>query len=139
MLTKKLEQKWPTIRFTKAFIKSFVSLTGLTFPIWGAILIAIIGLGLTFALFEKIRIFDAIYYAFISAMTVGYGDITPETRIGKVISIFIGLLGIIATGIIVANALQAVKITYEKEIEDPKTPAEKPGGNGGRKKKSPVG
>jgi len=48
-------------------------------------------------------------------MTIGYGDIIPHTRIGKILAVIIGLLGFVATGVIVADALQAVNMTYEEE------------------------
>jgi voltage-gated potassium channel len=115
MTRTKLIHKWPGIKFTQAFIKSFFQLLGLTSPVWGTILVVIAGLALAFAIVEKIKIFDALYYACISAMTIGYGDITPHTRMGKILSVLIGLFGIVATGIIVADALQAVNITYEEE------------------------
>lgn len=37
---------------------------------------------------------DAIYWAFISISTVGYGDIVPVTQMGKVVSIFSIIVGV---------------------------------------------
>jgi voltage-gated potassium channel len=50
--------------------------------------------------------FDAIYWAMVTMSTVGYGDITPVTNEGKMVSIFIILVGIgivsFATSIVVS-------------------------------------
>jgi len=55
---------------------------------------------------------DAIYWAFITATTVGYGDIRPMGRLSKVLSVFIALVGMVFTGIMVALAVNAVTDSY---------------------------
>jgi hypothetical protein len=55
---------------------------------------------------------DAIYWAFITATTVGYGDIRPKSRLSKVLSVFIALNGMVFTGIMVALAVNAVTDSY---------------------------
>lgn len=56
---------------------------------------------------------DSIYWAIVTLTTVGYGDITPTTMIGKIISSIIMILGytIIAvpTGIVSATMIDATK------------------------------
>lgn len=47
-------------------------------------------------------IFDAFYLAFITALTIGYGDIVPKTDIGKVIAILIGINGLLMISIMTA-------------------------------------
>jgi voltage-gated potassium channel len=56
--------------------------------------------------------FDAIYWAFITATTVGYGDIRPMGRLPKALSVLIALVGMIFTGIMVALAVNAVTQSY---------------------------
>lgn len=55
----------------------------------------------------------SIYWAIVTLTTVGYGDITPQTDLGKMISALVMILGysIIAvpTGIITAEITQSVK------------------------------
>ena len=63
------------------------------------------------AMFEDF--FDALYWATTTLTTVGYGDITPVTAIGRLLSAFVMLLGytIIAvpTGIVTANIIDETK------------------------------
>jgi len=43
---------------------------------------------------EKWSWIDSIYFSFISLTTVGFGDITPSTDIGKIFTIFYLTIGI---------------------------------------------
>jgi voltage-gated potassium channel len=57
--------------------------------------------------------FDSFYWAFITATTVGYGDIRPASRGSRLISILIALLGLMFTGIVIAVAVQAATIALK--------------------------
>ncbi len=48
------------------------------------------------------NLFDAIYLAMMTATTVGYGDITPITTVGRVVAILIALMGWFSFSIITA-------------------------------------
>ena len=60
------------------------------------------------AYFEDLRFGDSVYFAFITGLTVGYGDIEPVTAMGRVVSIAIALVGLLFTGITVAVATRAL-------------------------------
>jgi voltage-gated potassium channel len=51
---------------------------------------------------------DSLYWAFVTATTVGYGDFRPIRRRSRLIAIFIAVLGLLTTGIIVALGVNAV-------------------------------
>lgn len=53
----------------------------------------------------------------MTATTVGYGDLRPEHRLSKIISIFIALTGIIFTGIILAAAVKTVSMSLEIHMD----------------------
>jgi len=57
---------------------------------------------------------DSLYFGFVTATTVGYGDMTPTTGRSKVYAIILGMIGLIFTGIIVAIAVEAANITYDQ-------------------------
>lgn len=58
--------------------------------------------------------FDSVYWSFVTASTVGYGDIRPMKKVSKMISIAIALIGIMFTGIIVAVTVNTTKIALEE-------------------------
>jgi len=66
---------------------------------------------------------DAIYWAVITLTTVGYGDFTPVTWLGRVISLFTAFLGVctvaILTGIVAsafANQMARRRVIFETEL-----------------------
>jgi len=63
------------------------------------------------AYFEKMPFADALYFTFVTGLTIGYGDIAPVTLAGRVVAILTGLLGILITGLIVAVAVYALRET----------------------------
>jgi voltage-gated potassium channel len=65
------------------------------------------------AYFEKMPFADALYFTFVTGLTIGYGDIAPVTLAGRVVAILTGLLGILITGLVVAVAVYALRKTME--------------------------
>ena len=57
---------------------------------------------------EGIKLGDGIYFAFVTGLTVGYGDIAPHTTTGRIVSILIALVGVLFTGLTVAIATRAL-------------------------------
>lgn len=73
----------------------------------GLLVLIVLG-GVTISRVEGIELGRAIYFAFITGLTIGYGDITPQTALGSVVSVGIGLIGMVFTGITVAVATRAL-------------------------------
>jgi uncharacterized membrane protein len=63
---------------------------------------------------EKLSLGKAVYFSLITGLTVGYGDIAPGTAIGQIISVSLGLVGILFTGVVVAAAVEAVRRAMEE-------------------------
>ena len=57
------------------------------------ILLAII-LALLYMYAENVGFFTALYWAVITMATIGYGDVTPNTLLGRIIAIFASIAGI---------------------------------------------
>ena len=73
--------------------------------------------GVTFSYLEDIPLGRAIYFAFITGLSIGYGDITPKTGMGCVVSIGIGMIGMIFIGMTVAIATRALADTIRVRSE----------------------
>ena len=58
--------------------------------------------------FEKLPFADALYFACVTGLTVGYGDISPTTTGGRITAVLVALVGVVFSGLIVAAALRAV-------------------------------
>jgi len=70
--------------------------------------------GIVVAKLEGISTGDGIYYAFITGLTIGYGDIAAATAWGRVFSVAIGLIGTLFAGLIVAVASRALHDTLQQ-------------------------
>ncbi len=46
-----------------------------------------------------ISLFDSLYYSFVTFTTLGYGEITPNSLTGKIISIFLSVSGLLLTSL----------------------------------------
>ena len=58
---------------------------------------------------EAIPFNDALYFAFVTGSTVGYGDIVPISAAGRIVSIVLAFIGILFTGLVVAVAVRALE------------------------------
>lgn len=101
------------MEFTITFIRIFLWGVYLTSPILLIMAFLIIFLGLIVGRVESWTKFDSIYWCFITALTVGYGDIKPTRKVSKILSVILGLIGLIFAGILVAIAVKATTISFE--------------------------
>jgi voltage-gated potassium channel len=58
---------------------------------------------------EKVPFGDALYFACITALTIGYGDIVPHSGTGRIVSVCLGIVGVIFTGVVVAITVHSVR------------------------------
>ena len=63
---------------------------------------------------EKWSRYDSVYYSFITATTVGYGDMKPVTKLSKFLAVAIAFMGLVFTGIFVSIAVNAASIAFEE-------------------------
>ena len=78
-------------------------------------LIVLMVIGATIIAFvEKMPFGDALYFSFVTGLTIGYGEIVVKTFLGRVVAILIGLIGIVFTGMVVAIAVRAVQKSFEE-------------------------
>ena len=105
------------MRFSIDFLKAFFVLLKHFSPIWGgiAILISLIGF-LIGQLEEELSTSAALYFAWVTGTTVGYGDLVPTSGITRFLAIIVAIMGIMLTGIIVATAIEAAKIVIENNV-----------------------
>ena len=102
--------------FTFTFLKLFSIALLLLMPLLLIFITIIVMLGQVVARLEKWPRFDGLYWAFITATTVGYGDIKPTRRSSRIIAILIAMLGILFTGIVLAAAINCVGTAFELHI-----------------------
>ena len=103
-----------SLKFLRIFFKSM----GYLGPIWLFLITVIFGFGLVIAKIEGLKAGDGIYFAWVTAFTVGYGDIVPTSPLSRICSLAIALTGMIFTGLWVAVAVNSLKLLFGKSFFD---------------------
>ena len=92
---------------TTTFLKEFLFDLWLTSPLLLSLAAVVTLLGQVAGKKEGWSPFDSFYWSFITATTVGYGDMRPTKKSAKILAIAIALAGLTFTGILVAVAVHA--------------------------------
>ena len=101
------------MKFTFDFIHIFALGLYYAAPLLATLALIIAVLGHFLGRLEGGPKFDALYQAFVTATTVGYGDLHPRKKGSKLLAIAIAFVGIIFSGIMVAIALHAAAHAFK--------------------------
>jgi hypothetical protein len=110
------------IAYFLRFVRHFVSIAVHAGSVLFILNLLIFCGGVAIWMVEEIELEPAIYFAFITGLTIGYGDIHPETTPGHVISVLIGLVGTVFVGMVVAIATRSLaEAVKEHKAEEGET------------------
>jgi voltage-gated potassium channel len=83
-----------------------------------AVILALVALVLVGAaavtIVEKMPFGDTLYFAVVTGLTIGYGDIVAKSPVGRLVALLIGFIGILFTGLMVAILVYAVRESLEE-------------------------
>jgi Ion channel len=82
----------------------------LTWPVLSTILAIQVALGLLVGFMEGWSVGDAVYFTFITGLTIGYGDMVPRQALARALAIGIGVSGLFLTGLIAGIVVYAMRI-----------------------------
>jgi hypothetical protein len=92
----------------RTFAKELSAGLRVVWPILSGLLAAIVALGVVVGLIEGWSVQESIYFAFVSGLTIGYGDLAPKTLVTRVLAIIIGICGVLVTALVAAIAVKAL-------------------------------
>jgi len=98
----------------REYAMAHLSLLGEAAGLLGAVAVVIVLAGFLLARFDRLPLEEAIYLAFITAFTVGFGDVTPKSRGARGVSIVLAFVGLILVGVLVGIAVHAFDIALER-------------------------
>jgi hypothetical protein len=101
---------WPARRIVRR--RFFVALgraIHLAGPVLSAILAVQVVLGLLIGFVEGWSVGDALYFTFVTGLTIGYGDLVPRQALARALAIGIGICGLFLTGLIAGIAVHAMR------------------------------
>jgi voltage-gated potassium channel len=98
---------------TITFLKQLCFGLWLTLPLLLSLVAGITLLGYGVGRKEGWSRLDTFYWSFITATTVGYGDLRPAENASKIASVLVAFLGLMLSGIIVAVTIHAVTLALD--------------------------
>ena len=100
--------------FTWDFIRTFAIGLFYTAPVLITLLLVIVVLGHFIGKLEGWSSLDALYHSFITATTVGYGDMHPTKKLSKVLAVVIAFVGLVFNGIVVSVAIRSAVHAFDQ-------------------------
>lgn len=98
----------------RRFLREFWFGIKIVWPILSGLLGVMAALGITVALLEGWPLTDGLYFAFVSGLTIGYGDLAAKGGLARTLAVSIGLTGILLSGLVAAVGVQALQATLQK-------------------------
>ena len=92
-----------------AFLRGVIHALRLTWPVLSGLLALMACLGAAVGLLEGWGIGSGIYFAFVTGLTIGYGDFAPSAALTRGLALAIGFIGITLTGVVAAIAVAALQ------------------------------
>jgi hypothetical protein len=97
------------------FLRALVKELRVVWPIPSLLILLIAGLGLLVGVREGWTFQESEYFGFVTGLTIGYGDFSPKTLLGRILAIFIGACGVLLTALLAAVAVKALTATEAEE------------------------
>jgi hypothetical protein len=91
-----------------AYLAALIQGLGVTWPVLSGLLLFKASMGAIVGILEGWGIGQGIYFAFITGLTIGYGDLAPRQALTQLLAVVIGFSGVLLTGLIAALAVKAI-------------------------------
>ena len=102
-------------RMRRNFAAGFFAGMRVVWPILSGLIGLMMALGIVVGLREGWSIQESIYFAFVSGLTIGYGDLAPKTLLARTLAILIGVCGVLFTALLAAVAVKALAASSGEE------------------------
>jgi uncharacterized membrane protein YjjP (DUF1212 family) len=91
-----------------AYLAALTQGLNVTWPVLSGLLLFKAGAGAIVGVLEGWGIWQGIYFAFITGLTIGYGDLAPRQTLTQLLAVVIGFSGVLLTGLVAALAVKAI-------------------------------
>lgn len=95
----------------RLFYQALLSAMIVVWQIFSLLLGSMVILGLIVGRIEGWQLFDGVYFAFVTGLTVGYGDLVPKQHLSRILAVAIGFTGILLTALFAAVSVRALENT----------------------------
>jgi hypothetical protein len=101
----------------RIFFQALFHQLHIVWPILSGVLLAMAGPGLLIGQIEGWPVTDALYFTYVTGLTIGYGDLAPRHFVSRLLAVSIGFAGIVLTGLVAAVGVQALNATAHHRDE----------------------
>ena len=92
-----------------AYFAALIQGLGVTWPVLSGLLLFKASVGAIVGVIEGWGVGQGVYFAFITGLTIGYGDLAPQQALTRFLAVAIGFSGILLTGLVAALAVKAIQ------------------------------
>jgi hypothetical protein len=89
------------------YVAALIEGLAITWPILSGLLVLKASLGVIVGILEGWGIWQGIYFAYVTGLTIGYGDLAPRQPLTQLLAVVIGFSGVLLTGLVAALAVKA--------------------------------
>jgi len=97
----------------RLYWRSFLAGVVIVWPVLSVLLATKAVLGVIIAAVEGWSLGQGVYFAFVTGLTIGYGDLVPRQPLTQILAVAIGFLGIILIGLVSALSVRAFQLRRE--------------------------
>lgn len=94
--------------FRRQFAAGLMAGLRVVWPVLSGLLAVMVALALVIGWREGWSIGESIYFAFVTGLTIGYGDLAPKLVLTRMLAICIGFCGVLFTALVAAMAVKAL-------------------------------
>lgn len=101
----------------RTFINGLFFGLRVVWPVLSVLVGGIAALGLVVGWIEGWSVQESLYFAFVSGLTIGYGDYSPQSFAGRILAIVIGICGVLMTALVAAIAVRAISAVRAEAVD----------------------
>jgi Ion channel len=99
----------------RRFFRQFWKHLCVVWPIVSGLVGFQLALGAAIGFLERWSVSEMIYFTFVTALTVGYGDLAPKRVSSRMIALAIAFSGILLTGLVAALGVRSLQEATKDE------------------------
>ena len=93
----------------RLFLVELIRQVRVLWPILSGIIAVMAGAGFIVGRIENWRIDESLYFAFVTGLTIGYGDFTPKHFSARLLAVVIAVCGVVLIGLVSAISVEALR------------------------------
>lgn len=106
----------------KYFFAELLKGLKVVWPILSVLIGTMLATGLVVCELENWPQGDGIYFAFVSGLTIGYGDLVPRHPVSRALAVMIGFVGILLIGLVTAVGVRALDSAWQQHAAGTRAP-----------------